>query len=77
MNRAEKEDRKEKWYQVETASKRKAATWKTVTSNATPTKQSQTMVTVQRNTASATKTVAEILKEQGEGYVEDESVLKI
>eukprot|EP00957_Ditylum_brightwellii_P097960 7461272-Ditylum_brightwellii.AAC.1 len=76
MNGVEKEDGKEKWHQVEIASKRKAVTGKTVASNATPMKQSQTTVTVQTNTASATKTVEEIMKEQREGYVEDESVLK-
>eukprot|EP00957_Ditylum_brightwellii_P145113 11052705-Ditylum_brightwellii.AAC.1 len=48
----------------------------TVASNATPMKQSQTKVTAQTNAASATKTVAEIMKERGEGCVEDESVLK-
>eukprot|EP00957_Ditylum_brightwellii_P138041 10523862-Ditylum_brightwellii.AAC.1 len=34
------------------------------------------MVTAQTNDASATKTVAEIMKEQGEGYVDDKSVFK-
>eukprot|EP00957_Ditylum_brightwellii_P104778 7986166-Ditylum_brightwellii.AAC.1 len=34
------------------------------------------MVTVQTNAATATKTVADLMKKQGEGYVEDESVLK-
>eukprot|EP00957_Ditylum_brightwellii_P010512 796715-Ditylum_brightwellii.AAC.1 len=34
------------------------------------------MVTVQTNAATATKTVAELMKEQGEGYVNDVSVLK-
>eukprot|EP00957_Ditylum_brightwellii_P068979 5235338-Ditylum_brightwellii.AAC.1 len=41
-----------------------------------PTKQSQTTVTIQTNDASATKTVTERIKEQGEGYVDDKSVLK-
>eukprot|EP00957_Ditylum_brightwellii_P175562 13367110-Ditylum_brightwellii.AAC.1 len=68
MNEVEKEDEKEKWHQAETASKRKAVTGKLGASNATPTKQSHTTVTVQTNAASATKMVAEIMKEQGEGY---------
>eukprot|EP00957_Ditylum_brightwellii_P021208 1598678-Ditylum_brightwellii.AAC.1 len=34
------------------------------------------MITVKKNAASTTKTVAELMKEQGEGYVEDERVLK-
>eukprot|EP00957_Ditylum_brightwellii_P102994 7849350-Ditylum_brightwellii.AAC.1 len=76
MNEVEKEDWKEKWHQVETASKRKAVIGKLGASNATPTKQSRMAVTVQTNTASAAKTVAEMMKEQGEGYVEDKSVLK-
>eukprot|EP00957_Ditylum_brightwellii_P046054 3494437-Ditylum_brightwellii.AAC.1 len=41
-----------------------------------PTKQSCTTVTVQTNAATATKMVAELMKEQGEGYVENESVPK-
>eukprot|EP00957_Ditylum_brightwellii_P195748 14913701-Ditylum_brightwellii.AAC.1 len=76
MNGVEKEEGKEKWNQEETAGKRKAVTGKIVASNVTPTKQSQTMVTAQTNAASATKTVAERMKEQGEGYVNDESMLK-
>eukprot|EP00957_Ditylum_brightwellii_P027508 2079165-Ditylum_brightwellii.AAC.1 len=76
MNRVEKEEGKEKLHQVETGCKRKTVAGKTVASNVTPTKQSQTTVTAQTNAASATKTVAKIMKEQGEGYVEDESVLK-
>eukprot|EP00957_Ditylum_brightwellii_P039428 2983333-Ditylum_brightwellii.AAC.1 len=76
MNGVEKEDGKEKLHQVKTANKRKAVTGKTGASNAMPTKQSRTTVTVQTNTASATKTVVGIMKEQGEGYVEDESILK-
>eukprot|EP00957_Ditylum_brightwellii_P119600 9125254-Ditylum_brightwellii.AAC.1 len=68
MNEVEKEDEKEKWHQVETASKRKAVIGKIGASNAMPMKQSRTTVTVQTNAASATKTVAEIMKEQGEGY---------
>eukprot|EP00957_Ditylum_brightwellii_P167057 12717882-Ditylum_brightwellii.AAC.1 len=39
-------------------------------------KQSRTTVPVQTNSATAIKTVAELIKEQGEGYVEDESILK-
>eukprot|EP00957_Ditylum_brightwellii_P177273 13504473-Ditylum_brightwellii.AAC.1 len=35
----------------------------------------QVETAVQTNAASATKTVAEIMKEQGEGYVEDKSIL--
>eukprot|EP00957_Ditylum_brightwellii_P159465 12138503-Ditylum_brightwellii.AAC.2 len=38
MSRVEKEDGKEKWHKVETASNRKAVTGKTVASNAMPTK---------------------------------------
>eukprot|EP00957_Ditylum_brightwellii_P112134 8549851-Ditylum_brightwellii.AAC.1 len=53
MNGVEKEDRKEKWHQVETDSKRKAVTEKTVASNATPSKQSCTMVAFQTNAATA------------------------
>eukprot|EP00957_Ditylum_brightwellii_P194785 14836871-Ditylum_brightwellii.AAC.1 len=34
------------------------------------------MVTVQTNAATATKKVSELMKEQGEGYVEDKSMLK-
>eukprot|EP00957_Ditylum_brightwellii_P072308 5496145-Ditylum_brightwellii.AAC.1 len=41
-----------------------------------PTKQSRMMVTVQTNAAIATKTVADLMKDQGGGYMEDESVLK-
>eukprot|EP00957_Ditylum_brightwellii_P128441 9795831-Ditylum_brightwellii.AAC.1 len=44
--------------------------------NATPTKQSRTMVMVQTNTTTATKTVAELMKERGESYVEDESKMR-
>eukprot|EP00957_Ditylum_brightwellii_P083696 6361802-Ditylum_brightwellii.AAC.1 len=42
---AEKEDGKEKWHKVDTASKIKTTTEKWGASNATPTKQSRTMVT--------------------------------
>eukprot|EP00957_Ditylum_brightwellii_P028171 2127529-Ditylum_brightwellii.AAC.1 len=70
------EDGKEKWHQVEIAIKRKAVTGKLGANNVMPMKQSCTMVTFQRNAASATKTVAEIMKEQGERYVEDKNVLK-
>eukprot|EP00957_Ditylum_brightwellii_P047638 3618978-Ditylum_brightwellii.AAC.1 len=68
MKGIEKEEEQEKWNQEEKAGKRKTVTGKTVTNNATPTKQSQTMVTVQTKNASATKMVAERMKEQGEGY---------
>eukprot|EP00957_Ditylum_brightwellii_P168532 12828506-Ditylum_brightwellii.AAC.1 len=73
LKEAEKDNGKETWHQVDTASKGKAVTGKLGANNATPTKQSRTTVTVQTNTATATKTVAELMKEQGEGYVEDES----
>eukprot|EP00957_Ditylum_brightwellii_P195143 14868879-Ditylum_brightwellii.AAC.1 len=73
MKRVEKEEEKEKWNQEEKAGKRKTVTGKTVSNNATPTKKSWTAVTVQTNDASATKTVAERMKEQGEGYVDNKS----
>eukprot|EP00957_Ditylum_brightwellii_P200708 15300234-Ditylum_brightwellii.AAC.1 len=76
MKGVEKEEGKEKWNQEEKAGKRKTVTGKTGLNNATPTRQSQLTVTVQTNNASATKTVAERMKEQGERYVDDESVLK-
>eukprot|EP00957_Ditylum_brightwellii_P019520 1472472-Ditylum_brightwellii.AAC.1 len=34
------------------------------------------MVTVQTNATTTTKTVAELIKERGESYVEDESIMK-
>eukprot|EP00957_Ditylum_brightwellii_P025712 1945640-Ditylum_brightwellii.AAC.1 len=51
-----KEEEQEKWNQEEKAGKRKTVTGKTVSNNATPTKQSQTIVIIQTNDASATKT---------------------
>eukprot|EP00957_Ditylum_brightwellii_P047016 3569976-Ditylum_brightwellii.AAC.1 len=42
LKEAEKEDGKEKWHQVETASKKKAVTGRLGANNATPTKQSCT-----------------------------------
>eukprot|EP00957_Ditylum_brightwellii_P098964 7538924-Ditylum_brightwellii.AAC.1 len=74
MKGVEKEEGKEKWNQEETAGKRKTVTGKTVTNNATPTKQSRTIVTVQTNDASATKTVAESMKKTP---VEAQWVLKL
>eukprot|EP00957_Ditylum_brightwellii_P029851 2258261-Ditylum_brightwellii.AAC.1 len=68
MKGVKKEEGKEKWNQEETADKGKTETGKTVANNAMPTKQSQTTVTFQTNDASATKMVAERMKEQGEGY---------
>eukprot|EP00957_Ditylum_brightwellii_P115696 8824707-Ditylum_brightwellii.AAC.1 len=53
---AGKDERKEKWHKVDTASKRKATTGKWRASNATPTKQSCTTVTVQTNATTTTKT---------------------
>ena len=54
VKEAGKDDGKEKWHKVDTASKRKATTGKWGASNATPMKQSCTMVTVQTN-ATTTK----------------------
>eukprot|EP00957_Ditylum_brightwellii_P058962 4471330-Ditylum_brightwellii.AAC.1 len=76
MKGVEKKEGKDKWNQKEIASKRKTVTEKRVASNATPKKQSPMMVNVQTNTVSAIKTVAERTKEQGEGYLDDESMLK-
>eukprot|EP00957_Ditylum_brightwellii_P172587 13138712-Ditylum_brightwellii.AAC.1 len=76
MKGVKKEEGKEKWNQEEKRGKRKTVTGKIVSNSATPTKQSRTTVTVQTNDGSATKTVAERMKGQGEGYVDDESVLK-
>eukprot|EP00957_Ditylum_brightwellii_P103098 7856825-Ditylum_brightwellii.AAC.1 len=76
MKGVKKEEEQEKWNQEEKVGKRKTVTGKTVANNATPTKQSWMTVTIQTNDASATKMVAERMKEQGEGYVDDESVLK-
>ena len=61
---------------MDTASKRKATTEKWGTSNATPMKQSRTMVTVQTNATTTKKSVAALMKERGESYVDDESVMK-
>eukprot|EP00957_Ditylum_brightwellii_P040207 3042055-Ditylum_brightwellii.AAC.1 len=73
---AEKEDGKEKWQKVDTTSKRKATTEKWGTRSATPTKQSRTMVTVQTNATTTKKPVAPLMKERGESYVDNESVMK-
>eukprot|EP00957_Ditylum_brightwellii_P182104 13874738-Ditylum_brightwellii.AAC.1 len=61
MKGVKKEEGKEKWNQEETVGKRKT---------------SQTTVTIQTNDASTTKMMAERMKEQGGGYVDDKSVLK-
>eukprot|EP00957_Ditylum_brightwellii_P026364 1994308-Ditylum_brightwellii.AAC.1 len=76
MKGVKKEEEQGKWTQEEKVSKRKTAPGKAATNNATPTKQSQTMVTVYSNDTYATKTVAERMKQQGEGYINDESVIK-
>eukprot|EP00957_Ditylum_brightwellii_P182866 13929521-Ditylum_brightwellii.AAC.1 len=76
MKGVKNEEDQGKWSQEEKAGKRKTVTGKVASNNATSTKQSQTTLTVQTNDASATKTVAERMKEQGEGYVEDKSVIK-
>eukprot|EP00957_Ditylum_brightwellii_P123643 9426288-Ditylum_brightwellii.AAC.1 len=67
MKEAEKYDWKEKWHQMETVSKRKAVTGKLGANNTTPMKQSRTTVTVQTNATTATKAVADLMKEQGKG----------
>ena len=73
---AEKEDGKGKWQKVDTASKRKATTEKWGANNATPPKQSRTMVMVQTNATTTKKSVAALMKERGESYVDDKSVMK-
>eukprot|EP00957_Ditylum_brightwellii_P134018 10218375-Ditylum_brightwellii.AAC.1 len=76
MKGVEKEEEQGKWNQEEKASKRKTVPGKAVANSAMPTKQSWMMVTVHSNDNSATKTVAERIKERGEGYVDDESKIK-
>eukprot|EP00957_Ditylum_brightwellii_P043256 3278149-Ditylum_brightwellii.AAC.1 len=66
VKEAGKDNGKEKWHKVDTASKRKATTGKWGASNTTPTKQSRTTVTVQTNATTTTKTVAKLMKERGE-----------
>eukprot|EP00957_Ditylum_brightwellii_P141058 10746250-Ditylum_brightwellii.AAC.1 len=73
---AEKEDGKEKWQKVDTTSKRNATAEKWGTRSAIPTKQSCTMVTVQTNATTTKKSVAALMKERGESYVDDKSVMK-
>ena len=63
IKEAGKDDGKEKWHKVDTASKRKATTGKWGASNATPTKQSRTTVTVQTNATTITKSVATLMNE--------------
>eukprot|EP00957_Ditylum_brightwellii_P137057 10450409-Ditylum_brightwellii.AAC.1 len=76
VKEAGKDDGKEKWHKVDTTSKRKAVTGKLGANNVTPTKQSRTTVTVQTNATTATKAVAELMKERGESYVDDESIMR-
>eukprot|EP00957_Ditylum_brightwellii_P046661 3541126-Ditylum_brightwellii.AAC.1 len=76
MKGIEKEKEQEKWTQEEKASKRKTIPGKAVTNSTTPTKQSRTTVTIHSNDTSATKTVAERMKERGEGYVNNKSMFK-
>eukprot|EP00957_Ditylum_brightwellii_P027121 2049819-Ditylum_brightwellii.AAC.1 len=76
MKGIEKEEEQGKWTQEKKASKRKTVPGKAVANSATPMKQSRTTVTVHFNDTSATKTVAERMKERGEGYVNNENVIK-
>eukprot|EP00957_Ditylum_brightwellii_P011076 839323-Ditylum_brightwellii.AAC.1 len=73
---AGKDDRKKKWHKMDTASKRKATAGKWGVSNATPKKQSHTTMTVQTNATTTTKSVVALMKERGESYIEDESVME-
>eukprot|EP00957_Ditylum_brightwellii_P034936 2647508-Ditylum_brightwellii.AAC.1 len=65
LKEAKKGDGKEKWHQVETASERKVVTGKLGANDKTPTKQSCMTVSFQTNAATATKTVVELMREQG------------
>eukprot|EP00957_Ditylum_brightwellii_P163193 12426512-Ditylum_brightwellii.AAC.1 len=76
MKGIEKKEDQGKWTQEEKASKRKTVPRKAAANNATPTKQSQTIVTAHSNDTSATKTGTERMKERGEGYIDNESVIK-
>eukprot|EP00957_Ditylum_brightwellii_P204280 15338490-Ditylum_brightwellii.AAC.1 len=71
MKGVEQEAEQAKQNQDKRASKRKTATGKEVASSATPSKQNRTTVNVQSNNNSATKTVAERMRERGEGYVDN------
>eukprot|EP00957_Ditylum_brightwellii_P013984 1055268-Ditylum_brightwellii.AAC.1 len=62
--------------QEEKAGKRKNNAGKETANSATPSKQSKTTVDVQSYNNIATKTVAEQMRERGEGYVDDESKIK-
>eukprot|EP00957_Ditylum_brightwellii_P008808 668351-Ditylum_brightwellii.AAC.1 len=63
LKEAGKEDGAGKWHQVDNASIRKAVTGKLGANTATPRKQSRTTVTVQTNATTATKRVAELMKD--------------
>eukprot|EP00957_Ditylum_brightwellii_P062464 4740884-Ditylum_brightwellii.AAC.1 len=73
VKEAGKDNGKEKWHKVATASKRNATAGKWGANNVTPMKQSRTTVMVQTNATTTKKTVVGLMKERGESYVEDES----
>eukprot|EP00957_Ditylum_brightwellii_P024993 1890541-Ditylum_brightwellii.AAC.1 len=70
------EEEQRKRNQEEKASKRKTVPGEAVANSTTPTKQSQMTVTIYSKDNSANKTVAERMKERGEGYVDNRSKIK-